>query len=241
MKCLYTTYGYYRNEPTELKLHARDKAGRHAPITPGTTVLSVTDAGHALTSGAGEVLSRGIDTDVMQIISAARAQGLSLYPLTIGINTKKERVNMDADRFEDQYADIEEGRHVRRYFKAYLDKTSGRKHTAIGVIEYDARNTLSIASLYEGQALSNAEAANKVAAYVERQLAADEVGVVRMINISLRRNFADRFAGKLVIKTEKAKQGAAEVIALAEDAAERKNDVIEVFNEPMTSGVEANV
>jgi len=233
MRCIYRQNMFAMNQLSRSELWTETPEGNRAPLLPidkgYRTKLTITDAGYTINNAAGEVISRGLETEVFVIVEKAHKRGITLEPLELEINTSAEVASMSFEKYESLYGGADLGRTNRRKFKAYQIK--GDDYSALGITEYAGEQTLSIASLYFDEKLNNREAFEAVGEYVNSQLNSDDYGIVTLTDFRLNRWNHERYQGVIRFNLSKYSPKMDEVRQLAEDAEQRQSSISEVITE----------
>ncbi|WP_343781011.1 hypothetical protein [Virgibacillus salarius] len=223
MRCIYKEHTYYRNTECESKLIGESREGNRAPLLTGLT-LTINDEGYTLTNAEGCILRQGNETDPFVIYDSMSFEVGALKLVMPGFAGV-------FDRYENKHGYGRVGKDIKRKFIAYTERGEGNEG-AIGLIEYDRHNTLSIHSLYIPQAMTNKEHVNYLAEYIEGLLYANEYATVQAVNFT-QGKIDGKYAGIVKMYGAPYKPRHEQARLLYMDAILRGTSITEVFDEPM--------
>ncbi|MBM7598025.1 hypothetical protein JOC34_000382 [Virgibacillus halotolerans] len=233
MKCIIKRNTYAKGSFSKSEFWTERKDGKFNPLLPiengHRTKLTISDAGYQIINAAGEVVSRGLETEVFAIVKLAKSRRITLEPLQIEINTTTETIEMSFDEYNDLYGGADLGRINKRTFKAYQIK--GDDYTAIGVLEHSGKDTKSIASLYFEEKLNNREAFETLGEYVNEQIGSNDYGIVMLTDFRMNKWNYEKYEGVIRFHLSKYTSKMEGVWQLAEQAEERRSSITEVFDE----------
>lgn len=224
MKCIYRQNTYDMNSLSRSTLIGEYQDGKRSHLLASVdgyrATLTVTSDGFTLTNGTGEILRRGIESDIFSIYD-----GLLIDVEPLLVRDEIKGVEMSFHDYENKFGFDRVDRTVKSKHKLYAIQT--KKETAIGIQHYQGLNTLWIASIYFPEPMNGTEISDYAARFIFEHLDANQTAIVNAVGIP-----KDMRHPYVKIYNHEDDKRYDMVRELAEDALGRKETISEVLDEP---------